>query len=91
MTQIRSAIINSGCLNKRVKYIIVFSFLFLMVIGCMRNKNIPGYEYAPDMSKSVAYETYAESAVFEDHKSALQPVEGTIPREMIPYQYENSN
>jgi mono/diheme cytochrome c family protein len=42
------------------------------------------------MSTSVAYETYSPSLVFKDGKSALQPVKGTVPREMIPYQYDNN-
>ena len=52
---------------------------------------MPGYEYAPDMVRSMAYESYSESSLFDDGKSALLPVPGTIPREMIPFQYENSN
>ncbi len=76
---------------KSIKHVILFAFLFLIIISCTRNKNIPGYEYAGDMSKSVAYETYSEGPFFDDNKSALRPVKGSIPREMIPYQYENSN
>jgi len=66
------------------------ALIFIIFVSCSRDKNMPGYEYAPDMTNSVAYETYSESALFDDNKSALLPVPGTIPREMVPYSYENS-
>lgn len=70
---------------------IIFFTLFLSLFSCSRNKETRGYEYVGDMSKSVAYETYSGSNVFNDGKSALQPVKGTIPREMVPYTYENDD
>ena len=91
LTHIISTYNKSLSFLKPVTHVLTCASILIILIGCTRNKNIPGYEYAPDMSKSVAYETYSESSLFDDHKSALQPVEGTIPREMIPYQYEKSN
>lgn len=83
--------INSNWLTKFLKGYCLLTLSLFILCSCHRDRNSPGYEYAADMSKSVAYETYSDNNFFNDGKSALQPVEGTIPREMIPYEYENSN
>jgi len=70
--------------------VFAIALIFLISMACSRDRNMPGYEYVPDMARSVAYESYSESSLFDDSKSALLPVPGTIPREMIPYTYENS-
>lgn len=69
-------------------FILPALILLLGFSSCSHDRNNPGYAYFPDMSQSVAYEAYAENAVYKDGKSMQMPVEGTIPREMIPYQYE---
>ncbi|MBN2173893.1 MAG: c-type cytochrome [Bacteroidales bacterium] len=68
--------------------------LFVMLIGiglvfsaCHRDNNSTGQAYFPDMSYSYAFETYGSSPNFSDSIQMLMPVEGTIPREMIPYQF----
>lgn len=70
---------------------ICLSILIVFGLGCRRDRNHPGYEYAGDMAKSVAYETYSDNPFFKDGKTARTPVKGTIPRGIIPYQYENND
>ncbi len=55
--------------------------------SCDRARTDKGYEYFPDMAHSLAYETYTENNVFEGSRTMLLPPEGTIPRNMIPYQF----
>jgi len=59
----------------------------LSLTSCDRTRNDKGYEYFPDMVHSLAYETYTANPNFADGKTEQAPVKGTIPREMIPYQY----
>ncbi len=61
------------------------------IAACDRDNNHPGYTYFPDMAYSRAYETYTENSNFDDNKTLRVPVEGTIPREIIPFQYENTD
>jgi len=52
------------------------------ITSCFRDPKKPGLEYMPDMAHSVAVETYDESKnpdIYQDGKSALTPVKGTIP------------
>jgi mono/diheme cytochrome c family protein len=67
---------------------IIFSGLFLN--ACQKDRNIRGYDYAPEMAHSIAYETYSPNPVFADRKTAQYPVKNTIPRHMIPFQYPNT-
>ena len=43
------------------------------------------------MYEAVGYDTYDESDAFKRGTEAQLPVEGTIPRGWIPYEYEDSN
>ncbi|GAB1405704.1 cytochrome c [Lentimicrobium sp.] len=42
------------------------------------------------MAHSLAFETYSPNDVFADSSTMRLPASNTIPREMIPYAYENS-
>ena len=44
----------------------------------------------PDMYYSNAYESYTPNPNFEDDLTMRTPVEGTVPREMIPFAWENT-
>jgi hypothetical protein len=44
----------------------------------------------PDMYYSNAYESYTPNPNFEDNLTMRTPVEGTVPREMIPFAWENN-
>lgn len=64
--------------------------LLLFFSGCDRGPNDPGWDYFPDMAYSPAYRTWSENPVLEDGMTMQPPVEGTIPRNMIPFQYEKT-
>lgn len=59
----------------------------LLFASCDRTRNDKGYEYFPDMAHSLAFETYTKNDVFKGGMTQLTPVSGTVPREMIPYQF----
>jgi hypothetical protein len=67
--------------------LIVLIFLFA---GCERGPNRPGWDYFPDMFYSPAYGTWSENPVFNDGSTMQSPVDGTIPREMIPFRYDRT-
>lgn len=68
---------------------IVFSSLWL--VSCDYDRNTPGWQYFDDMAQSPAYESYTANPNFKDGKTMQPPVAGTIPRGMIPYQYEKTD
>ena len=70
-----------------VKMISALALSALLFASCDRTRVQKGYEYFPDMAHSLAYETYAPSNALKNGMTMQMPVEGTIPREMIPYQY----
>lgn len=61
--------------------------IIISAISCKRDNNYTGHGYFMDMANSQAFETYGSSPNFSDSITMLTPVEGTVPREMIPYQY----
>lgn len=67
--------------------------LIVIVTSCDRSR--PGRSYMPDMSYSVAYETYAPAQERLDKYDAHynnRPVEGTIARgDAFPYKYKNDS
>jgi len=76
-----------------------FTLLFIIVIlsGCgdassdgKKFTKHPGYEYMPNMYRSPSYETYSENPLFSNNSTARRPVEGTIARGTMPFEYENS-
>ena len=79
-----------------LKYIITglkltgFFVLVLLFVSCKHGNNDTGYAYMPDMAYSQAGETNTENSVFANGITNQMPVKGTIPREMIPYQYEKT-
>ena len=68
---------------------LVFLALILFV-SCDRDRNNPGWDFFPDMFYSNAYETNSENPVFEDGLTQRLPVDGTIPRDVIPFDYPNT-
>src|SRR3989338_10282307 len=75
----------------KINFPIVYFAFFLLIgysfTGCEPDRKKPGYDYFPDMVYSKAYETYQANPNYSDGKTIQNPVEGTISREMIPYQY----
>lgn len=63
--------------------------LVLFVASCA-DKNSRNYQYMPNMYESVGYETYQEVDFLPEGKEGLEPVEGTISRGWMPYDFENT-
>lgn len=70
-----------------VRIAMLFAGTALILTSCDRTRVQKGYEYFPDMAHSLAYETYAPSTATSNGLTMQMPVMGSIPREMIPYQY----
>lgn len=64
-------------------------FLILTFVSCA-DKNNPNYQYFPDMYESLAYEAYAEAEIFENEQTAMIPVENTISRGWMPYEFDDN-
>jgi mono/diheme cytochrome c family protein len=80
---------------KKFNTIKTVSLLGLMIgaivsVSCKRDNNSTGYAYFPDMAYSNAYETYSPNPNFVDGRTMQPPVPGTVPRELIPYQFTKS-
>jgi len=59
------------------------------MVSCFNDKQ-PNYQYFPNMYEPVSYETYGEYDIFPGQQAAMMPVENTVPRGFVPYDYENS-
>jgi mono/diheme cytochrome c family protein len=66
---------------------ILLVLLSLLLAGCNRSRNNPGWDYFPDMFYSTAYETFSENPNFENRMTMMVPVAGTVPRGFIPFNY----
>ena len=65
--------------------------LTLMLSSCWSDKSKPNYQYMPDMYKSVGYETYSVNPYFTNEMTTQLPVEGSIARGQVPYDFDNTN
>ena len=54
--------------------------------GC-GGRSTRGYEYIPNMTYSVAYDTFAPNPVTRNAMTLQTPVRGTIPRGFLPLRY----
>lgn len=63
--------------------------LVVLVASCA-DKNSRNYQYMPNMYESVGYETYQEVDFLPNGTEAMKPVEGTISRGWMPYDFENT-
>ncbi|WP_310992907.1 c-type cytochrome [Aequorivita marina] len=59
------------------------------MVSCFNDK-APNYQYFPNMYVSSSYETYGAYEIFPGEQSAMMPVENTVPRGFVPYEYEDS-
>ena len=64
--------------------------MLVSVSSCDKDRNKPGYSYFPDMEQSQAFETYTSNPNWENGRTNQLPVEGTVPREMIPFDFEKT-
>ena len=65
-------------------------FICLITVSCFDSSK-PNYQFFPNMYESVGYGTYDESDAFNNGIEAQLPVEGTIPRGWVPYEFEDTN
>lgn len=73
-----------------MKVVGVALLTLLLGSSCDKNRNKPGYSYFPDMEQSQAYETYTVNPNWENGRTNQLPVDGTVPREMIPFDFEKT-
>ena len=80
---------------KKLYYLIVM--MLMIFVGCGDSASDgreltrhPGYEYMPNMYRSPSFETYSENPNFSNNSTARLPVEGTIARGTMPFEYENT-
>jgi mono/diheme cytochrome c family protein len=82
--------IETGKIYAAGNRIIVLFVIMILLGGCERGPNRRGWDYFPDMFYSPAYSTWSENPVFDNGSTMQTPVEGTIPREMMPFPYERT-
>jgi len=72
-----------------MKHLIKITIVALIAVSftSCNKKTRPNYEYMPNMYESVAYEAYQESDAFANGVEAQLPVEGTISRGFMPFDY----
>lgn len=61
----------------------------LSMVSCFDSSK-PNYQYMPNMYKPVGYETYGAYDVFPEGQAAMLPVDGSISRGWMPYEYPNT-
>lgn len=61
------------------------------ISSCDHSRKTTGWEYFGDMAHSDAYESYTANPNFRDGKTMQPSVEGTIPRDFMPYIYEKTD
>ena len=64
--------------------------LAIAAAGCSGRAAQRGYEYMPDMTASVPYDTFARNPVTKSGMTQQVPVRGTIPRGFLPIHYANT-
>ncbi len=69
--------------------LIIVSLLGLIFTSC-GDKNEPASQYFANMYYTVPYDTYGEYEIFENEQEAKKPVEGTIKKGWMPYEYEDN-
>ena len=72
-----------------MKHLIKITIVALITVSftSCNKRTRPNYEYMPNMYESVAYEAYQESDAFANGVEAQLPVEGTISRGYMPFDY----
>jgi hypothetical protein len=70
----------------------LLSLLVLVALAaCDRTRSSTGWDYMPDMYYSNAYETYTPNPNFEDSLTMRTPVKGSVPRGMVPFDWEKTD
>lgn len=71
--------------------LIPIGLIILATVSCDRTRTSTGWDYMPDMYYSEAYETNAPNENFADGLTMRTPVEGTVPRGIVPFPYKKSD
>jgi len=81
-------LMNEDSYMSGVNYKAFFLVLLSMILfGCNRDRNNPGWDYFPDMFYSTAYESFTKNPNFKDGMTMRVPVAGTVPRGFSPFNY----
>ena len=70
---------------------IPIAIALMALISCDRTRSSTGWDYMPDMYYSNAYESYTPNPNFEDKLTMRTPVDGTVPRDMVPFPWVKSD
>lgn len=62
-------------------------FSLFLLASCEMDHRKPGYEFLPDMSQAIPYESFSPNPNTRDGKTLQPPVAGTIPMGFEPYPY----
>ncbi len=73
-----------------IKITVVFVAILVLASCADKRKRQVQYMADTDMYTAVPYDTYAADSVFKNGTSAQLPVEGTIARGNVPFDYLNS-
>jgi mono/diheme cytochrome c family protein len=73
------------------KNLIAVALALMAAISCDRTRSSTGWDYMPDMYYSNAFESYTPNPNFDDQLTMRTPVEGTVPREMVPFPWGKSD
>ncbi|NIJ46328.1 cytochrome c553 [Wenyingzhuangia heitensis] len=76
-------------MSRLFKITAILAVVALTFTSCDKTKR--NLQFMPDMYESVAGEPYAKSVVFTNGIEAQKPVEGSISRGHIPYEYPDTN
>lgn len=77
--------------KRTLKTIVLIGFAAVLFSSCDYNRRTTGWDYAGDLINSDAYETYSENPVFKNGRTMQPPVEGTIPRDFMPFAYHKTD
>ena len=84
-----------------MRNIIIYNFTFVLItsilVSCGNSGDVDktddrNFQYMPNMYRPVGYEAYGEyeTVFFEHEQEAQLPVDGSVPRGWLPYNYPDS-
>ncbi|MEO2064009.1 MAG: cytochrome c [Christiangramia sp.] len=68
----------------------IFAVVLAGLLVSCAGKDEPNYQYFPDMYEPVPYEAYGAYPIFQNEQEAKLPVDGSVPRGWLPYEYPNT-
>lgn len=74
---------------RNIVKIAVVMMAFFSLVSCSNEKK-PNYQFMPNMYEPISYQTYGDYEIFPNQQEAMLPVEGTISRGWMPYDYPNT-